>query len=1354
MERLKEEDYFELHEHTTFSPGDGYRQPRLHMQSAVELGRLGTAFTEHGNVSSHPKGEKAATEFGAKAVFGCELYCDTGDARGQLKHHLTVLASNKAGLRNLYRLVSASWENFRYKPTTTGEMLADYNEGLIVLSGCLGGRLATTMLGGKGEEEHAADLRSAARVANRFKDIFGDRYYLEVQPHPLLDKQVAYNQALSRLSRKIDVPLVATGDVHYPSPEDQSIYPLLHAIDRGGRNNTVEAQAQSWEYGLVLAHQSANTILRGLRDTGMSLRDSRWAIDSTVEIASRCQVTLPKLKDLVFPGHLPAPQLFRKLLSEGWRYRGFNILPRDLRREYKRRVKHELDLMERKGFLDYFLVIGDVVRWAKEEGIAVGPARGSAAASLVCYLLRITEINPMHFSNLIFGRFIDENRHDLPDVDLDFDDEKRWRIRDYLVRMYGADRVGNIGTFNMYKGKNSLDDAARVHRIPVWAVDQVKEGLIERSSGDLRAASTIEDSIAMFPKVAKVFEDHPKLRDAQRLEGNLKGFSVHAAGLVVAEEPLTNSLAVYTRETKDKETGQKIRASVLSIDKYDAEYIGALKMDFLGLTNMGLIGRALDMIGMTLEGLYAIPLDDEKVFAGFRRNEVVGIFQFDGRAMRSVNREVKPDNFAEICDINALARPGPLHSGAAADYIMAKHGKKKVERLHPVVTDITEFTQGQIVYQEQIHRTVRELGGFSWEEAANVRKLISKKRGEQAFNRLQGKFLSGSAELGVPHAIALRIWKQLVTAGAYAFCLNENTLVYRGGLGGVPEDGMTAGRNNTITLGELSDLIHKRGDNSTDGCVVCGHVEEWHYVGEKRRLYYAGRCRRCKSWRDQFRLRGLQIYSMDEDGMVRPRHLGDVSPRVMKPMVRVRTEIGKEIFGSPEHPVLTQRGYVAIENLTIDDELVCIGDKPKARQLAPKNSSRNKPFEATVRRRSGDNCEHCGKPDDGVAHTLEFSHVLSLYELKSRADYDHPRNVLHLCNSCHKKFDYGKGERKKRWSLGRETHLEKVELIEGAGVGWVCDVEMEDENHNYVGNGIVSANNAAHCVSYGMLAYWCMWLKQNHPLEFYCAALQKFSKPAHKAKALDILKEATSKGIKILPPHPVRSDIQWSRTKVKGKPALRAGLVQVRGIGDTMAEGMLAYREEWLNTPASAQEKWSWEHWLDMKHFGPGKLKMITEFVSEEDPFGIHTMRKTLAKVRRWLFDNGDQNGLPFPASRSEDVPYEAIRGEHTWVGYVVNRNLKDIYELHRSRTGEELDPEKVKEPEYVNYVVITGEDETGPLVVTVHRWRGFYERYKDMIWDMNPATDLLLVKGYKRSEYRRAIYATELHVLRMGGQG
>jgi DNA polymerase-3 subunit alpha len=539
---------------------------------------------------------------------------------------------------------------------------------------------------------------------------------------------------------------------------------------------------------------------------------------------------------------------------------------------------------------------------------------------------------------------------------------------------------------------------------------------------------------------------------AQRLEGNLRGFSVHAAGLVVANEPLTNSVAVYER--RDPKTDEVI-GNVLSIDKHDAEYINALKIDVLGLTTMGMIRRCLEFIGMSLEELYAVPLDSEEVFAGFRRNEVIGIFQFDGRAMRSVNREVKPDNFAEVCDINALARPGPLHSGAAAEYIMVKHGKKKAEILHPIVGEITAHTNQQIVYQEQILQVVRRLGSFTWEEAALIRKLISKKQGEQAFNRMMDKFVQGATtDNGMIPANAVKVWKQLVTAGAYAF-------------------------------------------------------------------------------------------------------------------------------------------------------------------------------------------------------------------------------------------------------------------------------------------------NAAHCVSYGMLAYWTMWLKQNYPIEFYCAALIKYDP---KTKGFDLLKEAMlDKGIKILPPDPLLSEYSWSYDREAN--SLRAGFIQVSGIGDVTAMAMIEFRDK-MKANFPEMTEFGWDEFMSVKGIGAVTMKKVRAFVDDPDPFGVMVMGETLSTIRDRLWNESDILGIPFPSSKSEDVPYEAIRGNHAWAGIVRERNLKDIYELHRSRTGEELDPKTVKEPNHVNYVVLTGEDETGPLVITIPRWGGFYDRYKEAIWNMDLKRDIIVVEGYKRSEYRRAITATDLWVI------
>jgi DNA polymerase-3 subunit alpha len=370
-----------------------------------------------------------------------------------------------------------------------------------------------------------------------------------------------------------------------------------------------------------------------------------------------------------------------------------------------------------KGLADFFLATSDMVRWAKDQGIPVGPGRGSVAASVVAWLLRITEVDPIRYPNLLFERFLDVTRTDPPDIDLDFADERRHEVFEYMARKYGADRVGSVGNFIRYRAKNSLVDVARVYNVPIGAKETVSSLIIERSGGDSRFDSGLEDTVAMFPAAKKVFDNFPDLWNACRLEGNVRGMSIHAAGMIVANTPLTDVFAVYDRD------GRK----VLSVDKYDVEYAGALKMDCLGLTTMGVISNCLEMTGLSLEDLYAIPDDDPGALDVFRRGDVTGIFQFEGRATRLVNRDVRPDNFGEVVDINALSRPGPLFSGTTAEYVDVKHGRRDPERYHPLVTELTGHTKGQIIYQEQILQIVREIGGFDWTNANEIRRIIAKK---------------------------------------------------------------------------------------------------------------------------------------------------------------------------------------------------------------------------------------------------------------------------------------------------------------------------------------------------------------------------------------------------------------------------------------------------------------------------------------------------------------------------------------------------------------------------------------------------------------------------------------------------
>ena len=437
------------------------------------------------------------------------------------------------------------------------------------------------------------------------------------------------------------------------------------------------------------------------------------------------------------------------------------------RKEYIERVEYEFDLMDKKDFLDYFAVLGDVVRQAKDMGVAVGPARGSAAASLCCFLWRITEVNPLEYPLMLFERFIDINRNDVPDIDLDFEDDRRDEVRQIMIRKYGIDRVGNIGTFTRYRGKNAIDDVARVYSIPKYRVETAKEFLVERSGGDSRQDASIGDTVEMFPQVKEVFDEFPDLYRSIELEGNYKSFGVHAAGLVIGNDALDKYVASYTKKVGSGATEKSVR--VLSVDKYDGEHLGLMKLDALGLSTMGMIRKALDMLGMSLEQLYDIPMDDPETLAAFERADVTGIFQFEGRTMKLVTQELKPKTFMDLAAVNALARPGPLHSGSTGDYIAYRFNRKEREELHPIVTRICAATEGQIIYQEQILQICREMGQFPYADMGRIRKVISSKLGEAAANEFWEQFRDGAVNQGISEKTASATWKRIVTAGTYSF---------------------------------------------------------------------------------------------------------------------------------------------------------------------------------------------------------------------------------------------------------------------------------------------------------------------------------------------------------------------------------------------------------------------------------------------------------------------------------------------------------------------------------------------------------------------------------------------------------
>jgi DNA polymerase III subunit alpha len=781
-------DFVSLHTHTTYSYGDGYGQPADYVARALELQHNAVCLTEHGNVSSHVKLEKAivaaqAEGFDIKGMYGCELY--TRDTPSKHKYHLCAIAMDDGGYRSLLRTVSKSWDNFYYFPTTTSKMLLDHGDGLIILSGCLGSAIACRSIGGKDVlSEDAGGYTEALRIANWNRERFGDRYYLEVQAFPELPNAIKLNLLLEKVSMKTGIPLVVTLDAHYPRETNQQMHSLVHAIARGGaaQKKTVDQIEGEWNYNVPMTLFSRQDVGRRLFATGMSRASVTAALDATVEIANRCNVTLPKTERVRFPivgsGFDNAFELLWDWLRNGWRYRGFGRLSKRDQNFAFERLKMEMEQIHAKDFDDYFLMLGDVISWAKDKGILVGPARGSAAASLVCYLLRITEVNPLEFRQMYFERFIDPNRTDLPDIDLDFDDERRDEIRRYLVGKFGIGHVGNIGTYTRYRGKNSIDDVARVTRVPTYETKRLKEFIIERSSGDSRYDKTLVDTIEQFPLAKEIWDRNPSLQFAFELEGMLKSMGVHSAGLVVSNAPLTDTVALYNRVMPSRVPGGNPRKmSVLSVDKKDAEYLGMMKIDMLGLTTLGMLKHCMEFTNMSNTDLYALPYNDEKVIDAFRRGDVKGIFQFEGRTTRMVTSQLRPDNFQELVDINALSRPGPFHSGLTLNYINQKWGLWDKDSdankwtQNEIVKSICGYTKDQMIYQEQLLAICREMAGLPWVVLGEIRKIISLKYGEAAFNAHKQRFIDGAVAHGHDAQEADSIFRHMITAGQYSFNL-------------------------------------------------------------------------------------------------------------------------------------------------------------------------------------------------------------------------------------------------------------------------------------------------------------------------------------------------------------------------------------------------------------------------------------------------------------------------------------------------------------------------------------------------------------------------------------------------------
>lgn len=790
--------FVSLHGHTSFSTGDGHGSPQEHVDRVKELGMKAMAITEHGSVSSHVQIEQAAKKAGIKPIFGLEAY--VANPGSKPKFHQTILAMNQQGYVNLNRLVTNSYikkdngEGFYMKPTVNLDSLFDKKktEGLIILSGCASSMLACTIAGGKGlgeeltKEEiekgaHWSNFAQAMELVDMYQETFGDRFYLEVQRFHDYHKTVAVNQVLERIWEKTQIPMVATADVHYPRFEDWDANQLANAI---GWNTTVEALengARKYDSKPGQTYPTSDKeMAKDLIKAGVSKRNAVQSVLNTKEVAKRCNVELPKTDPVRFSESNgtdeQAQKLLKQAIKDGIRYRcetdpRFKKRFKTRRKDYAQRIKKELKTILPKGFSDYFLINKQIIGWAKDNGIVVGPGRGSAAGSVICYLLRLTEVDPIEFPEMVFERFLDPGREDDPDIDTDYQDDRRNEVFDFARSVYGEANVGNIGNFSRYRGKSAVKAAAKALKIPASAANDFSEYISEAPFGDPREFLTAYDAEEAFPEAKEIADKYPSLRRAYKLEGDMRTLGIHAAGMVLSNRPISDTCAIYSKE---KTNGD--RAEVIAYDKRDAAYLKMLKLDCLGLSTMTIVSDVLEMLDgkLTLEELYALPRNDEKVLKGFAEDKLTGIFQFEGRATRTIVKQIfsntdKIPTFMQLADMNALSRPGSLSSGMTAQYVRVERGEEP-KSIHPLVDEILADSNGCLVYQEQVMKIGQAVGGLDDHEIGRLRKIIGAKQAGGAFDEFWKKFRDGAAEKhGMEEAMAREIWDYMAASASYLF---------------------------------------------------------------------------------------------------------------------------------------------------------------------------------------------------------------------------------------------------------------------------------------------------------------------------------------------------------------------------------------------------------------------------------------------------------------------------------------------------------------------------------------------------------------------------------------------------------
>jgi len=737
-----------LHVHSHYSLLDGLPKIDEVLDYAKEMGMDSLALTDHGVLYGAVEFYKKAVKRGVKPIFGAEMYMayermtDKRPHIDDTRYHLLLLVKNEQGYKNLVKLITKSHlEGFYYKPRIDEELLSEYSSGLICLSGCLQGRIPKLILAKKIEE--------AEKLALKYQEIFGkDNFYLEVQLHPNIREQKIVNQTLFQISKKFEIPMVATNDVHYLKPEDAKAQDILMLINTGSDPNDPERLT------LIADDFSMRTPQEMERD----FKKIPEAIENTQKIANLCNFQFKlgeiKLPEFPLPAQKSPDEFLKELCLQGLKER-YGSSPK--KEEALERLKHELSVIKETGFASYFLIVQDFVNWAKRNRIVVGPGRGSIGGSLIAYLLNITNIDPLKY-NLLFERFLNPSRVSMPDIDLDFTDRRRNEVINYIIQKYGQDKVAQIITFGTMAARAVVRDVGRALGFPYSYCD--------RTAKMIPFGFTLDETLDRISDFRQLYETDDKARKlidfAKQLEGVARHASTHACGIVISTTALDDVVPLQ-HPTQDDE------AIVTQYEMHAIEDLGLLKIDLLGLKNLTIIEDTLTRIYKVQNkkiNIENIPFDDKKTYKLLQKGETIGVFQLESEGCRRYLKQLKPTEFEDIIAMIALYRPGPI--ALISDYIAGKHKKKRVEYLHPKLKPILESTYSIPVYQEQIMKIAQELAGFSLSEADVLRKAIGKKIKKLLMDQKE-KFIEGAKKNGVGEEVSQKIWHWIEPFARYSF---------------------------------------------------------------------------------------------------------------------------------------------------------------------------------------------------------------------------------------------------------------------------------------------------------------------------------------------------------------------------------------------------------------------------------------------------------------------------------------------------------------------------------------------------------------------------------------------------------